>query len=106
MTITEPIKNDVDIRHIELSTCIALGFSLDLGSNNPNKIINAIQTKNTTPILFKNGMEGIAYLSTAESGMLIMVDESAPFELDRFQKKPIRNMASIPGEMKPVNSWI
>ena len=104
MTITEPIKNDVDVRHIELSTCKAFGFFLDASSDNPDKIINATHARNTTPILFKNGIAGMAYLRIAESGILIIVEDSAPFEFDRFQKNPIRNMARIPGEINPVNS--
>ena len=104
ITINAPIINQVDTLNMELSVSNALGLFFDLGSSNPNKMISATQAKNTIPIRFKNGMEGSVYLSNADKGMLVSVAASAPLELDRFQKNPIRNMARIPGEIKPVNS--
>src|SRR5689334_8495174 len=84
----------------------ALGLSFVLGSINPNRIINARQITNTTAILFIKGISGTVYLNKADNGILASVAARAPFELARFQKNPIKNMATMPGDMNPVNSWI
>ncbi len=66
----------------------------------------ATQKRNTMLIRFKNGIDGTMYLSTADAGILQSVAPNAPPEFARFQKKPIRNMANMPGVIKPVNSWM
>lgn len=104
VTMITPIRKPVDILNMDLSISSALGFFFDFGSISPNKMMSPTQARNTTPILFKKGMDGTRYFNAADSGILVTVAASAPGELERFQKKPIRNMARIPGEMKPVNS--
>lgn len=74
-----------------------------IGSIKPNRIIKAAQARNTTSILFINGIDAVVYFNKADKGILIRVTANASFELDRFQKKPMRNMAKIPGEINPVN---
>ena len=102
----EPMAKLIGTLNIEDLTSRAFGLSFDLGSKIPNSTMSATQARKTHPIRFINGSEGIVYFSNAESGILITVAASAPLELARFQKNPIKNIASIPGVMKPVNSWI
>src|SRR5258708_6168787 len=45
-------------------------------------------------------------LNRSERGNVMIAVTNAAVAVVRFQKKPSRKMASIPGETKPVYSWI
>jgi hypothetical protein len=40
------------------------------------------------------------------SGSVAMAATKAAIPLARFQNIPIKNMATTPGDIKPLNSWI
>ena len=106
ITISIPMVKGIEILKVVLSITIAFDSLFESGFNRAKSTISATQARKTIVILFIKGMAGAAYFNTAEKGILKSVAANAPLELDRFQKNPIRNIARIPGEMKPVNSWM
>ena len=53
-----------------------------------------------------NGKAGQNAFSPSDMTAEPIAAPSAPLAVVRFQKKPSRKMASIPGVRKPVNSWM
>ena len=87
------------------------GLFLLFGSVSVNTTINKIMMMKTHDMRFRKGMASIQplvkigrNLKSIDSGMVTSAAASAALDVVFFQKKPNRNMANTPGDMKPTYS--
>lgn len=104
--INVPTAKEPPILKSSKSTFIAFGLSLLFGSARLMMTISATKITKTQPMRSRNGISGVRNLKAVESGMVSKAATRAAVELVRFQKKPRMKMATTPGEMKPVYSWM
>ena len=101
-----PMAKVCEVRNMAVSTRIALGLSLLLGSAKLMATIKVTKIRNTQPMRSRNGTLGIQFFMPKPNGIVAKAATKAALAVARFQKKPNTNMATTPGEISPVNSWM
>ena len=109
--ITEDTANVGVTLNMLRSISSPCGLFLLFGSLSVTTIINRIMTMKTHDMRLRKGMASNQplvkvgrNLKNIESGIVTSAAASAALDVVFFQKKPNRNMANTPGDMKPTYS--